>query len=527
MAQKWDTQGLKGECDLADAIDRELRCHPPPVAATAVIERLKSRHTDSSVQHGLASIAVDAVWTKARLHQHGLADDPFCTRCDGRLPDTTHHRAWVCPATAAIRNQTATKDQIARARREPNSLLWSKGWIPSLSSLLPQPADLEMRMWTPDDGECVVEDLADIAGSMSGAIFIDGSADTPADPRRRRAGWAVVEVAPSLTDGQLVRRRAIWGTAPSTWPQSSQAGEFAAAVAAATLGTAGASIYTDCASVMRVMQGHPCVAQHPARLWAGAYRDAHCTPDGPTLMKGMRKVRAHQTERPDESADDRFRRLGNDWADEKAKCGRRLHPTPVAAIRGCCDQMWRDAQAACDTLGRATTEWPDAAGMLQKPRQKSTRSARAAAAEKNRLKADARRAQRMSERSKRQRQARDSHSWAAVGQGRRRCVDCLAWDKVDVARCTGITAAWGLRIDDAIAKGHTLQRGLLYSAGSGCPLHLLACVRCGSYTTGARLLGLADACHPPTAAGRAALSRLADGRNPKPGRKPECFAQCS
>ena len=270
MARKWEAQGLQGECDLAEAIDRKAQCHPPPAAATAVNERLRRARTDSEVKHGLAAIAIDAVWTKARLRKHGLADDPFCTRCDRRAPDTTHHRAWVCPASADIRAKTATADQIARARREPASLLWSKGWVPSLSSIMPPPADLEMRMWTPSEGERVIEDLDEVADSMSGVIFIDGSADTPADTRSRRAGWAVVEVAPSLVDGQLVRRRAIWGTAPSTWPQNAQAGEFAAAVAAATLGAFGATIYTDCTSVLKVMQGDPRMAQHPARPWAGA-----------------------------------------------------------------------------------------------------------------------------------------------------------------------------------------------------------------------------------------------------------------
>ena len=102
-------------------------------------------------------------------------------------------------------------------------------------------------------GDTTLEDLDDLAGTMSSVIFVDGSADTPADTRRRRAGWAVVEVEPCLINGELVPKRAVWGTAPSVWPQIAQAREFAAAVAAARLGGEGAVIYTDCLAVQKVM----------------------------------------------------------------------------------------------------------------------------------------------------------------------------------------------------------------------------------------------------------------------------------
>ena len=116
-----------------------------------------------------------------------------------------------------------------------------------------------------------------------------------------------------------------------------------------------------------------------------------------------------------------------------------------------------------------------------------------------------------------------THRWVAVGQGRQRCVDCLAWDHANVEQCTGITEAWAERVNAARANGHVLQRGLLHAAGSGSPMHILACTRCGSFTTGVRLLGLADACHQPTPAGKAAINRMAAGKHPKPGRTPEWY----
>ena len=198
----------------------------------------------------------------------------------------------------------------------------------------------------------------------------------------------------------------------------------------------------------------------------------------------------------------------------------------VPAVSGSCEQMRRDAQAACDTLGRATVDWPDAAGMLGRPRPRTTRESRAAAAAANRLRADERRSARLNERSRRTKHTRASHTWAAVGQGKQRCVDCLSWDHTGIEKCPGATTAWAARIDDAIDRGHVLQRGLLHDAGCGTPLHILACVKCGSFTTGIKLLGLADDCHHPTPAGRAAIARMAAGKNPKPGRSPAWYAQC-
>ena len=248
-------------------------------------------------------------------------------------------------------------------------------------------------------------------------------------------------------------------------------------------------------------------------------------------MRSLRKVKAHQEERPDESDDERLCRLGNDWADEKAKCGARLHPSAVPAISKCCDQMWRDAQAACAVLGCATTDWPDAAGMLQRPRPRSTRQGRAAAADSNKQRRKERQAKRINDNLRRHRHVCMTHRWAAVGAGngqcRERCVDCLMWKREGITACTGVTGAWAACIDTATAKGHVLQRGLLHAAGRGTPMQLLACTRCGSYTTGAKLLGLADECHPPTLAGQSSLSRMAAGKHPKPGRHPEWYSAVS
>ena len=79
-------------------------------------------------------------------------------------------------------------------------------------------------------------------------IFTDGSCTTHVDPAGRRAGWAAVEVAPYLINGQLVKISALWGTLPAAWPQSAPASEFCALVAAAEAMAVSeeARIFSDC-----------------------------------------------------------------------------------------------------------------------------------------------------------------------------------------------------------------------------------------------------------------------------------------
>ena len=188
--------------------------------------------------------------------------------------------------------------------------------------------------------------------------------------------------------------------------------------------------------------------------------------------------------------------------------------------------MWRDADTACAVLGEATIEWPDAAGLLGRPRPRTTRWGRWQAAEANRRKILARRQARAAQKRTHTKYVQDSHKWAAVGAGAARCADCLMWKSSDVAHCPGASAEWSSCISEAVGRGHVLQKGILYEPGRGSPLQILACVRCGSYTTGAKLLGLADACHAATAAGKGALAQLAKGRHPKPGRHPAWYAPC-
>ena len=521
LAGKWTGQGWEAEDDLTSVLGAGQPDDntPTPIAATAVTSTINAKGTARETARGLAAVAADAVWTKQRLWEHGLAEDPTCTKCKAH-PDTMHHRAWCCPESEEVRKKHATKEQINRARAEPKSLLWSRGWLPGLAELVPQPAHLEMRAWDPEGGERELDEISEKAGTMTGYIFVDGSADTPADTRRRRAGWAVVEVEPYLINGQLVKKSAVWGTTPAAWPQSAQAGEYAAAVAAAELGKEGAVIFTDCLSVLRHMKDDRDKALHPSRPWAGAYRLAHGTLHGAGLMQSMQKVKAHQVEVAGETVANKLRRLGNDWADNRAKAGADMHPKMPTANAALCNRAWHDASTACKVLGEVTALWPDAAGMLGRARRPPTREERRKAADARKERRDKRRAQRRAEAKARV----DSHSWARVGVGDgevARCVECLAWRAADIQCCPGPADEWNICRSNASAQGHLVQQGFLHEEGAGQEVQLMLCARCGAYSTGVKAVGLSTQCSThPTSAGAIALARVAEGRHPKSGRHP-------
>ena len=140
-----------------------------------------------------------------------------------------------------------------------------------------------MWQWTTDGGKQRLHNLCSVAWRMKRSVFTDGSCSTQLDPSRRRAGWAVVEVADHLVDGEIVGIYAVWGTLPAGWPQSPQAGEFAAVVAAAELVADSAGIYSDCQSVVDAFHSQaelpPAEQLHPQQLYAGAVRSTLAFPD--------------------------------------------------------------------------------------------------------------------------------------------------------------------------------------------------------------------------------------------------------
>ena len=208
LAKKWLKDGWEGGEDPQGLVPNGDISLTVPLSARAIRQAVRDKSLTPLEAGSLVSVATDAVWPRQRLFDAGLASEPTCIRC-GRMPDATHHRAWTCPETEQLRTQIATAAQIRAACTAPNSLIWSRGWLPYAASVEPPPADLELRCWDLAQGERCLSSLSVWAGSMTEWIFVDGSANTAQDRRSRRAGWSCVEVAPYLINGQLVVIRAV------------------------------------------------------------------------------------------------------------------------------------------------------------------------------------------------------------------------------------------------------------------------------------------------------------------------------
>ena len=193
-----------------------------------------------------------------------------------------------------------------------------------------------------------------------------------------------------------------------------------------------------------------------------------------------------------------------------------MQPRPTDAARGFLSCQWSDALVACKVIGTTTSMWPDAAEMTGRLRRPPTRDQRRQEVEANRD----RRARLRKSRMDARRVKLGTHMWAKVGSSTLRCVACLAWHRWDMEVCPGLPPSWSKWLQNAKLLGHSIRHAVLHEEGCGEAVPMVICARCGSYSTGARAVGLSEDCKPRTQAGQTALERVATGRHPKQGRSP-------
>ncbi len=114
-------------------------------------------------------------------------------------------------------------------------------------------------------------------------------------------------------------------------PQSPQAAEYCALAAACELIGGEATIFGDCANVIRDAQLPPVQATAPRKLYAGITRVARAAPF--FAKASVVKVPAHVTETDDMEPDERFRVRGNTAADSEAKAAFQCHAHAFPEVR--------------------------------------------------------------------------------------------------------------------------------------------------------------------------------------------------
>ena len=129
-----------------------------------------------------------ASWTRARKFEAKLIDSPVCLRC-GEESEDDFHRVWGCKANGDIKDPSMkwSRELLDKAKegKESHPCFWSRGLTPSSWT---QPS-------APSDSPCTYA-IGDERW-WAGRFYLDGSGGrATSDRRRRRAGWAAVNITP-------------------------------------------------------------------------------------------------------------------------------------------------------------------------------------------------------------------------------------------------------------------------------------------------------------------------------------------
>ena len=187
-------------------------------------------------------------------------------------------------------------------------------------------------------------------GRSSRHYFLDGSRYPHPIREWDRAAWAIVIC---IASGEHIRT--VSAPIYPPLPQSSQAGEHAAFVAASSLPQGKA--YTDCASVEASwnfggLSNSPCLGHH--RAYSGLLMMAK----GNGCRHDLVKVRSHlNTRATGITEQDRFERVGNDEADTAAKHAVSQHVAPSTSLKSKVGTLVRLARAALTLAGELLPRW--------------------------------------------------------------------------------------------------------------------------------------------------------------------------
>ena len=317
------------------------------IPSTSTVERMcidlvktatssHSRKYTPLEQGCIAAWFCDAIWTRQRALDAGYIIDPTCELC-GAAPDTVWHRIWLCkaPQCLAARAEAAPWWIVTKAKRAgPSSTVFSKGIFPHPEALVPRPyqeSDSVDRR-AHEGGHGIVAFTAAgtqvSLGSLQprGNIFVDGSCTRHPVRDLNRASFSVVMVN-SLAQAVLRIQSPIW----AHLPQSPQAAEYCALAAACELIGGEATIFGDCANVIRDAQLPSGLAVAPRKLYAGIIRSARGAQG--FGLSSVVKVPAHVTETDDMPPDELFRVRGNTAADTEAKAAYHCHAHAPPEVR--------------------------------------------------------------------------------------------------------------------------------------------------------------------------------------------------
>ena len=474
----------------------------PGAASTAAVNRaLAGKHLSSKEKGSLRAVASGSIWPQQRLADQGYETSRLCALCQA-ADDSIHHRVWVCPATADLREKHKGLTEAAIAAGPDNAIYCLGGIMlspaddkPQASNEQPSAADFEKPIFR----------------ACRGKVYVDGSATTPGIPELRRASWAAVQIDDET--GEEIASAA--GTVPAGWPQTAQAAEHCGVWETAVRSEAQVCIVGDCAGVVdesRRLQHRSDTRVWERKMYGGLWRKAKQCRALPGLT-GMQKVKAHQNWQGIEDLDERRLAKGNARADALAKQALQGHTRWAKYEYAEAEEAWTQAVQIATLTGRAVARWPRATRSEKRQPTQETREAREARkAAKREAKAEKLKAEAVQSKT-----ALNSHAWS-TRQGHTSCTNCGVKQQQKAARspCTAVRPRICQIADAARQRGHRqLQVAAIAAPEGGNDALMLCCGGCGASSHGSKAKSKFDEPCVQSASGRYAVSRIKRGLHPR------------
>ncbi len=423
------------------------------------------------------AVVCGALWTADRARQLGYDTDGMCAMCRAAR-DTVRHRVYECPETRGAVQRAVPRWFWEEAQRAaPTDTFWVTGLFPHPGDVAPPPRAgwyCEVEHHTSAD-----RDAAAAAGrtSLEGSIYVDGTCKPSPIRGLARAAMSLVTTS---QEGRPIRTLQL--PLPRHLPQTSQAAEYAVMSLAFDFLSGASTITGDCLNVVRKFTASARRALAPTGKYAGLVLSAFRSPDA-RRNSVVRWTRAHRTITGNETDAELADLRGNAAADQAAKEANELHPPLGIDVERDVDFRTKRLPHIITAVSTALALFPPAPkGMERRPRPANEDEAR----------------------------TKKQHLWR-YRAGAWRCSLC---DDYVTARSIPVyrlhQRCGGQRFADSAtafaSRGHSL---VLVDA----ELPITMCAHCGAWgNRRTRLLG--QPCAAPTAAGKQAIKRLADGYHP-------------
>ena len=430
----------------------------------------------TALQRGcFRACAMGAEMTMSKAAELGYNVADKCPLC-GEAGDTLHHRGYGCERTrAAVMAEVLVWFFREASRANPSDKFWTTGIFPHPDDICPPPAKGFHLLYGQAEG--VGEDWNGIGGA-TGKLVIDGSCDPSPIRGLSRAGCCIVEA-----DGAGRMMKEVLAPIPRHMPQTAQVAEHVAYALSVRLAEADVTIFTDCKGVKEAAQMEFERVTNPRRMNVGISRDTYRDPEQRRRVQEVKWVKAHRGVKEANDEQEKWEIMANDLADDGAKRAVKLQPQWTGTEGNAAEFYAKRFPHVAKAMAIATSMFPTAPGNMERIRPPRNEE-------------DAMRSGR--------------HFWEQ-GETNWRCKFCWSWATVRptatarrTQRCSGPP-----KVADAERMAE-LGHHLCLAEGDP-PIWF--CSTCGG-TMSRRTRILRKGCTKPTANGKAALNRLANGWHP-------------